>query len=160
MCLKFSPLLSLRITSKCHFQSLRIKTLMTRMAIFHSPSERTHSIHQWRRFQTVFKEHQKYAEIHSFLEDHCKPFLFTFGYPLETSVCYPPMSAPGTTPGALIAWCGLSHFRLTLDCSCLDICHTCHYPWSIFSTRLQATLGQKVSLLCSLYHMLNSMSGI
>ena len=66
MYLKFSPLLSLQIASKCHFQSLRIKTLMTTMAIFHSPNERTRSIHQWRKFQALFKEPQKYAEIHGF----------------------------------------------------------------------------------------------
>lgn len=45
---------------------IRHQALQMVMAIFHSPSERPHSIHQWRKFQALFKEPQKYAEIHGF----------------------------------------------------------------------------------------------
>lgn len=119
MYLKFSPLLSLQIASKCHFQSLRIKTLMTTMAIFHSPNERTRSIHQWRKFQALFKEPQKYAEIHGFQTTIVNTSCLPLGIVWK---CYPPMSEAGTAPRDLLAWCSRSYFCLTLDCSCLDIC--------------------------------------
>lgn len=129
MSLKFSPLLFLKISSKCLIISPRIKILMTIRVIFHSPMEETFLVTNRGNFRPPSKNLRSTQRFVVPWRIDGKDFLSTFGSPLEA---LPVTLLRLDHVGAPLACCSLFRFSLPVGCNCQDtsyfshqaLCHT------------------------------------
>lgn len=148
MSLKFSPLLFLKISSKCLIISLRIKILMTIRVIFHSPMEETFLVTNRGNFRPPSKNLRSTQRLVVPWRIDGKDFLSTFGSPLEalpvTLLCLDHVGAPLA--------CSLFRSSLPVGCNCQDTFHFFHQ--ALCHTGQEARYLARSLLLCLLYHPL------